>query len=81
MKHATMEELLLLNLNDKIWSDIEREDIIEKAVDNYLKKRRVTKQTSVGPPEKRFRLDKEEKEESCSEESFSSGSESDDKRY
>ena len=37
-----------------------------------------SKQTSVGPPEKRFRLEEEEKEESSSEELSSSGSESDD---
>ena len=37
-KHATLENLLLVKLNDKVWNDVEREEIIESALAIYLKK-------------------------------------------
>lgn len=55
MKHETMENLMLVNINDKLWSMQEREEIIKDAVDKYLEKRRF-KRTSV-PPENISRLD------------------------
>ena len=38
MKYSTIEKLLLLNVNDKNWCDVEREELIEQAVEMYLKK-------------------------------------------
>ena len=58
MHHSTIEKLLLLNVNDKNWCDVEREEIIERAVETYLQKRRTTKEVQMTePPEKRLRLD------------------------
>ena len=50
MKHATMQSMLIININDKIWTETEREDIFSLAVDKYLQKRR-SKQMSE-PPQK-----------------------------
>ena len=38
MKHATMQSILVININDKIWTETEREDIFSLAVDKYLQK-------------------------------------------
>ena len=38
MNHATMNDLLLININDKVWLSGEREAIIQNAVDSYLEK-------------------------------------------
>ena len=37
MEYSTIEKLLLLNVNEKNWSDVEREEMIEQAVEMYLK--------------------------------------------
>ena len=57
MKHSTMEEILMINLNNKNWSSVEGEEIIERAVEKYLQKWRTTVNQLSGPPEKRLRLD------------------------
>ena len=31
MSHKTMEDVILININDKLWSDVERNDIIKMA--------------------------------------------------
>lgn len=37
MKHRTMESVLIISVNNKNWSQKERDDILERAVDFYLK--------------------------------------------
>ena len=54
-----MQELMIINLNDKNWCEIEREEIIEHAVGNYLGKRRSTRIDE--PEQKRLRLGDEKK--------------------
>jgi hypothetical protein len=39
--HNTMENLLLIKINDFSWTDQDREEIIDSAHENYMKKRRV----------------------------------------
>lgn len=39
--HTTMENLLLIKINDFSWSDQDREEIIDSALEKYLMKRRV----------------------------------------
>ena len=41
MCHETMASLMLININDKIWTQQEREEIIQRAVDKYLSKRQI----------------------------------------
>ena len=48
MKHRRMESVLMISVNDKNWSQRERDDILERAVDIYLEKRRKTKMSE--PP-------------------------------
>ena len=55
MKHRRMESVLMISVNDKNWSQRERDDILERAVDIYLEKRRKTKMSE--PPSKRPHLD------------------------
>lgn len=51
LKHATLENLLLsVKLNDKVWNDEEREEVIERALEIYLKKRRKRKLDEVIQP-------------------------------
>ena len=39
--HETMEDLMLMNWNNKNWGCQEREDIIERALEIYMSKRRI----------------------------------------
>eukprot|EP00112_Aurelia_sp_Birch-Aquarium-sp1_P011097 Seg2340.8 transcript_id=Seg2340.8/GoldUCD/mRNA.D3Y31 product="hypothetical protein" protein_id=Seg2340.8/GoldUCD/D3Y31 len=55
MKHRRMESVLMISVNDKNWSQKERDDILERAVDVYMEKRR--RKTVNGPPSKRLHLD------------------------
>ena len=48
MNHATMQSMLIININDKIWTETEHEDIFSLAVDKYLQKRQ-SKQMSELP--------------------------------
>ena len=61
LKHKTLEELLIININDKLWSAQERDEIIRHAADKFLSKRRLTRVShatiSEPPPEKRMRID------------------------
>ena len=47
--------VLMISLNDKNWSQKECDDILKRAVDIYLEKRRKTKVNE--PPSKRLHLD------------------------
>ena len=49
MKHSTMEEILMINLNNKNWSSVEGEEIIVRAVEKYLQKWRTTVNLLSGP--------------------------------
>ena len=77
MEHSTIEKLLLLNVNDKNWCDVEREEIIEQAIEMYLKKCSTTNVQTTGPPEKRLRLNSTSGESETDSEGTSSGNESD----
>ena len=55
MKHRRMESVMIISGNDENWSAVEREDIIKRAVEIYLAKRRKTKIAS--PPRKVFIID------------------------
>ena len=52
MKHGRMESILITGANDKNWSTKEREEIIERAVEIYLEKRRKRTVSSLEPPKK-----------------------------
>ena len=54
-----MQELMIINLNNKNWCEIGPEEIIEQAVENYLGKRRSTR--IYEPEQKRLRLGDEKK--------------------
>lgn len=43
MKHKRMESMLIIGANDKNWTLKERSEIIERALEIYLQKRRKTK--------------------------------------
>ena len=61
--HETMNILLKLKLSDSLWNDIERDEIIDRALEIYLTKRRVTQiDCSVEPPAKRIREEEPEKD-------------------
>ena len=36
LKHKTIESLMKINLSDKIWTEKEKNEILERAVDVYL---------------------------------------------
>lgn len=51
--HVTMENLLCINLNNKILTEKEKEDITEMAVIKHLEKRSKKKCTTWAPPQKK----------------------------
>ena len=55
LNHATIEMLMMIKINDKLWSDGERNDIIEKAADIYLSTKRKRKLDEI--PCKRPRME------------------------
>ena len=75
MNHSIIQDLITINLSDKNWCDVERDEILEQAVEKYLKKRRTTSLSEL--PTKRIRLDDDENAAHGSHVSFSSESESD----
>ena len=50
LKHETIESLMKINLSDKIWTEKEKNEILERAVDVYLSKRGGT--NIAEPPKK-----------------------------
>ena len=50
LKHETIESLMKINLSDKIWTEKEKNEILERAVDVYLSKQRGKK--IAEPPKK-----------------------------
>ena len=56
MKHKRMESILITGANDKNWTVKERDEIIERAVEIYLEKRRKIT-LSTEPPRKVFILE------------------------
>ena len=48
---------MLIKGNDKIWSPEEKTQLMDRALDIYLSKRRVTKVLDVEPPQKAMRFD------------------------
>ena len=67
LKHETIESLMKINLSDKIWTEKENNEILERAVDVYLSKRRGKK--IAEPPKKvsRMECDNENTQERLSE--------------
>ena len=49
MKHDTMEESLLISGNNSLWTDKERDDILNSAVDSYMQKRRFVRMETTVP--------------------------------
>ncbi len=47
-----LEERMIISANDKNWSDTERQEIIDVAIDAYMKKRRLKQTELLEPPEK-----------------------------
>ena len=43
MQHDTMEDCLLIAANSSNWSEQDKEEILNKAVEKYLQKKRKTK--------------------------------------
>ena len=72
-KHATLENLLLVKLNDKVWNDVEREEIIERSLAIYLKKRPKRRLDQPQQPAPKVpRLEVEDSSSDSSDESSSS---------
>ena len=46
--HETMEDLMVIKANDKIWTEAERKEILNLAVEKYLEKRRKVRLAPVG---------------------------------
>ncbi len=46
--HETMEDLMVIKANDKIWTEAERKEILNLAVEKYLEKRRKVHLAPVG---------------------------------
>ena len=59
MKHNLVEQLLLIKVNDKIWTQEEHEDIIQLAAQKYLEKRQTKTFTQLQPPFKMPQVDHE----------------------
>ena len=74
MKHKTMEQLLMISVNDKIWTKEERESIILNAVDTYMTKRRTVR---MHDPQNDHRMDISSEEGSDIESSISASSSND----
>ena len=47
-----LEERMIISANDKNWSETERQEIIDVAIDAYMKKRRLKQTEVLEPPEK-----------------------------
>ena len=74
MKHKRMEQILIISSNDKNWTIQERNEIIERAVDIYLQKRR--KAIVAEPPSKKSCLQVTKSSENNDEDDFETDSES-----
>ena len=74
MKHKRMEQILIISSNDKNWTIQERNEIIERAVDIYLQKRR--KAIVAEPPSKKSCLEVTKSSENNDEDDFETDSES-----
>ena len=46
--HENMEDLMVIKANDKIWTEAERKEILNLAVEKYLEKRRKVRLAPVG---------------------------------
>ena len=53
MKHSTIESLMIVKINDKIWSAEERAEIIQRAVDIHLDSSRRRKIVDESPVKRR----------------------------
>ena len=49
MSHGTMEDLLLIKGNNSLWSEKDRQDILETALDHYMTKHRKLQVDDCGP--------------------------------
>ena len=74
MKHKRMEQILIISSTDKNWTIQERNEIIERAVDIYLQKRR--KAIVAEPPSKKSCLEVTKSSENNDEDDFETDSES-----
>jgi hypothetical protein len=61
MNHETMDNCLLIAGNQNVWNTDEKEEILDKAVDKYMKKRQTTRISAESnpPPAKSTRIEVE----------------------
>ena len=53
MSHETMEDCMLIAGNSSVWTECEKEEILEVAVEKYMRvKRRITKIDAPAPKER-----------------------------
>ena len=57
LKHKVINNIMLIKGNDEIWSPEEKTQLMERALDIYLSKKRVIKVLDVEPPQKAIRFD------------------------
>ena len=77
LKHAVINDIMVIKGNDKTWSSEEREQLMERALDIYLSKRRTKKVSNLEPPQKTMCLDIEIDNSSSDDESYLSSSSND----
>ena len=68
MSHSAMEMRLRIAINDNIWTEGERADILERATELYLSKSRKRKLDDENDTSKKPRLEKEDEDEETSDE-------------
>ena len=57
LKHKVINNIMLIKGNDEIWSPEEKTQLMERALDIYLSKKRVIKVLDVEPPQKAIRFE------------------------
>lgn len=60
MHHDTLKDALVVYGNDRLWSREERDEIIDRAIQIYLQKKRRRNKKLTCPPAKRQRINKDE---------------------
>lgn len=55
MNHDTLQDLILINISDKLWTPQEKDDIIENACQKFLSKRQT--KSAAEPPAKAPRIE------------------------
>ena len=64
MHHNTMQMLLKIKLNDRLWQDNEREEILARALEIYQRKRRATRLTGAACQSNRNQAESDDSDDS-----------------